>query len=100
MRRYVSSVVFVFGLALLFGIQPAFSQASEEYQTLKKDVDGLKKDIQDIKNQVQPKQVAAPAKPAPAPVAEVKDAIINIKGAPIKGDKNAKLVWVEFSDYQ
>jgi len=98
--KYSGFPVLVLGLALLFSVQPAFSQASEEYQTLKKEVDGLKKDIQDIKKLVETKLAAGP-KPASAPPrAEVKDAIINIKGAPIKGDKNAKLVFIEFSDYQ
>jgi protein-disulfide isomerase len=40
------------------------------------------------------------SKPAAVPGGDFKEAIINIKGAPIKGDKNAKLVLIEFSDYQ
>jgi hypothetical protein len=90
---------------LLFGVHPAFSQTAEEFKARQKEIDalkegqaGLKKDIQDIKNLVEPKPKPAVAPAAPAP--EIKDAIINIKGAPIKGDKNAKLVFIEFSDYQ
>ena len=100
MRRYSSSLVFVLGLTLLFSIQPAFSQTAEEFKALQKEVDavkegqaGLKKDVQDLKKILAPEQAAAPA-------GEFKEAIINIKGAPIKGDKNAKLVFIEFSDYQ
>jgi len=106
MRRYSSYLVFVLGLTFLFSVQPAFSQTAEEFKARQKEIDALKegqaglaKDIQDLKKLVAPKQAEAP-KPAAAPAAEIKDAIINIKGAPIKGDKNAKLVFIEFSDYQ
>ena len=102
MRRYSGSLVVVLGFSLLFSVQPAFSQTAEEFKALQKEIDalkegqaGLKKDIQDIKKLMDPKPAAAAA-----PAGEFKDAIFNIKGAPIKGDKNAKLVLMEFSDYQ
>ena len=102
MRRYSSFLVLVLGLAILFSVQPAFSQTVEEVQALKKEVEGLRKDIQDLRKVVAPQPATAPqpAVAAAAPAPEIKDAIINIKGAPIKGDKNAKLVFIEFSDYQ
>ncbi len=100
MRRYSGYMVLVLGLTLLFSVQPAFSQTAEEFKALQKEIDtlkegqaGLKKDIQDLKKLVE-------SKPAAAPAREIKDAVVNIKGAPIKGDKNAKLVFIEFSDYQ
>jgi hypothetical protein len=96
----------VLGLTLLFSVQPAFSQTAEDFKARQKEIDalkvgqaGLQKDIQDLKQIVEPKPAAAP-KPVAAPAPEIRDAIINIKGAPIKGDKNAKLVFIEFSDYQ
>ena|SRR5450759_1690493 len=100
MRRYSSYLVLVLGLTLLCSVQTAFSQTAEEFKARQKEIDvlkegqaGLNKDIQVLKKLVEPK-------PAAAPAAEINDAIINIKGAPIKGDKNAKLVFIEFSDYQ
>lgn len=100
MRRYSSSLVFVLGLTLLFSVQPAFSQTAEELKALENEIDALKaeqtgiqKDIQDLKKLLEPK-------PAAAPAAEIKNAIINIAGAPMKGDKNVKFVFIEFSDYQ
>ena len=88
----------VLGMMLFFSAQPVFSQTSQEYRDLKKELDslkegqeGIKKDLQEIKKLVQSR---------PAAGAEFKEAIINIKGAPILGDKNAKLVLIEFSDYQ
>jgi len=99
-KRCSSFLIVVFGLMFLFSGQLAFSQTAEEFKALQKEIDtvkegqaGIKKDIQDLKKQVGPE-------PAAAPAVAIKDAIINIKGAPIKGDKNAQLVFIEFSDYQ
>ncbi len=81
----------ILGMALFFSVQPAFSQTVEEFQALKKEVEGLKKEVQDLRKQVQSR---------PAAPGEFQEAIINIKGAPVRGDKNAKLVLIEFTDYQ
>ncbi len=84
-------------VCFIFQVQPALSQSTEEIETMKKDIQTLKegqtaiqKDLQEIKKLLQARQ-------APA---EFKEAIINIQGAPTKGDKTAKLVLMEFSDYQ
>ena len=97
MKKLAGCLVLGLMLSLLVA-QPVFSQTSLEYKALKKELDslkegqeGIKKDIQEIKKLVQSR---------PAAGAEFKEAIINIKGAPILGDKNAKLVLIEFSDYQ
>lgn len=92
----------VFGLSLFLTVQPVFAQTNLEYKLLQKEIEsikegqnGIRKDIQELKKLVQGiKQ--APA----APGGEFKEAVIDIKGAPIKGDKNAKLVLLEFADYQ
>jgi protein-disulfide isomerase len=100
MRKYSRSLVFVFGLVLLFSAHPAVAQTAEEFKALQKEIDalkegqaGLRNDIQDLKKLAKPNVAAKRDR-------VIKDAIINIKGAPIKGDKNAKLVFIEFSDYQ
>jgi len=92
----------VVGLTLFLNVQPVVAQSNVEYQLLQKEIqsikegqEGLKRDIQELKKLVQGiKQ--APA----APGGDFKEAIIDIKGAPIKGDKTAKLVMLEYSDYQ
>lgn len=103
MKKYLGCLVLI--MTFFLGVQPVFAQANMEYQILKKEIEslkqgqaGLKQDLQDIKKLIQNiKQ--APA--APGGGGDVfKEAMINIKGAPIKGDKNAKLVLMEFSDYQ
>jgi hypothetical protein len=84
--------------AVWFHVQPGFAQTAEEFKALRDEVKAVKdgqaaiqKDLQEIKKLL----ASRPAQPA-----EFKEAIINIDGAPIKGDKNAKLVLMEFSDYQ
>jgi len=100
MKKHLGCLI----LSLLFflGVQPVVAQTSPEYQDLKKEIEslkqgqaGLKQDLLEIKKLIQSLK-QAPA----APGGEFKEAIINIKGAPITGDKNAKLVLIEFTDYQ
>ena len=91
-------------IMLFLGVQPVVAQTTQEYQDLKKEIEslkqgqaGLKQDLQEIKKLIQG------IKQAPAARAggdEFKEAIINIEGAPIRGDKKAKLVLIEFTDYQ
>ena len=101
MKKYLGCLVL--SMTLFLGVQPVFAQANLEYQLLKKEIEslkqgqaGLKQDLQEIKKLIQNIKQA----PAGGGGGEFKEAMINIKGAPIKGDKNAKLVLIEFSDYQ
>jgi protein-disulfide isomerase len=102
MKKYQGWLVLC--LTVIFAVQPVFAQTKKDFSALKKDVELLKqgqtdisKDLQEIKKLIQgmPKTAAAPVPPAP-----FKEAIIDIKGAPIKGDNNAKLIVVEFTDYE
>lgn len=100
MKMYLGCLVL--GLTLFLNVQPAFAQRNIEYQVLKKEIEalkqgqaGLKQDIQELKKLIQ----ARPAGGAPAK-AEFEEAIIDIKGAPVKGAKNAKLAFLEYTDYQ
>jgi len=95
MKKYVVPVVIAL---LLFAFSlPAFAQSAGEINTLKKEIEALKegqkaiqKDIQEIKNSLRAKQ-------APP---ESKEAVIELGDNPFKGDKNAKVTLVEFSDFQ
>lgn len=103
MRKYLGCMVLI--LTLFLGVQPVFAQVNMEYQLLKREIEslkqgqaGLKQDLQDIKKLIQNIKQAPAAAPGGGDV--FKEAMINIKGAPSKGGKNAKLVFMEFSDYQ
>jgi hypothetical protein len=98
MKRYLGYMLL--GLTLFLSAHPACAQTDQEFQVLKKEIEslkegqaGIRKDLQEIKRLIQSSRQAPAAD-------EFKQAIIDIKGAPMKGDKSAKLVFVEFSDYQ
>jgi hypothetical protein len=70
---------------------------------IKKDLDALKegqirlqKDIQELKTLLQARPAAAPAGPVASPL----PAILTVENAPFKGEKNAKITLVDFTDYQ
>ena len=93
-----------------------FAQSSKDFTDLKREIEALKsgqlsiqKDLGEIKNlllqkelqamkdqlQGRPAQAQAPS----APAAETQT-IVSIDGGAMKGDKNAKVTLVEFTDYQ
>ena len=96
-KSYLNMILGVFLIILLF-TQPGLTQTSDELKTLKKEIESLKegqkaiqKDLQEIKNLLQAMGVL-PEEP--------KNLFLNIAGKTIKGDKNAKLTLIEFSEYQ
>jgi protein-disulfide isomerase len=116
MRKFI-----IFGalLALItINCDYAFSQTSKELSDLKSEINALKtgqlqiqKDLLEIKNLLLQKELqaardasqgkaAAPAQGQASAQAPTEMAVINIAEAPFKGDKNAKVTLVEFTDYQ
>ena len=89
----------------------AFAQTSKELADLRREIQALKagqtaiqKDLLEIKNMLQKELQALrdggqarPAAPAPAPT---QVAMINVADALFKGEKNAKLTLIDFTDYQ
>jgi hypothetical protein len=96
-KSYVNIILGVFLIFLLF-TQPGLTQPSDELKSLRKEIENLKegqkaiqKDLQEIKNRLQLMGVL-PEEP--------QNVFLNIAGKPIKGNKNAKLTLMEFSEYQ
>ena len=90
-------VICGFLLLTLSGAPAGFSQSSDEYKALKKEVESLKegqkaiqKELEAIKNLLLTRQVSQPPR----------QAVLSVEGAPFQGEKNAKLTLVEFFDYQ
>ena len=97
--KKLATLTVLFGL-ILFVTQPALSQKSGEdlIKALKKDIQSLKegqaaiqKELKEIKNLLQTKQ-APPSKP--------QEVTLSVEGAHFKGDTNAKVTLIEFSDFQ
>lgn len=93
----VSSVV-----VLIFFAQTSFGQrrpTPEELQSLRKDVDTIKANQVDIEKSVKElKALAGAGQPAPPLTPE--NIVLGIDDDPVMGDQKARLVLVEFSDFQ
>lgn len=83
----------------LFDAHPGFPQPIEELNALKQEIQSLKegqvaiqKDLQEIKNLLR-------ARPA-VPPAEPQNIVLSVADAPFKGERQAKLTLIDFSDYQ
>jgi protein-disulfide isomerase len=87
---------------LLSGFLVAASGFSQTNEDLKKDIQSLKEGQQAIQKDLQEIKKLIAARPAAgAPGAEqAMNAVISVDGEPFKGDKNAKLTLVEFSEFQ
>jgi hypothetical protein len=77
----------------------------KEVQSLRREVEGLKegqrgieKDLQEIKTMLQNRPATAAA--APTAPAVPQNLVLDLDGAPMKGEKTAKLALVEYTDYQ
>ena len=66
-----------------------------DIQAVKKGQIKVEKEVEEIKNLLQGRQLhAQPQQP------QSQEMILSVENAPFKGDKNAKLTLIEFSDYQ
>ena len=75
------------------------TRSDDELNSLKKDIETLKegqtaiqKDLQEIKNLLRAKQAPQPP--------DFKETTLSIQGDQFKGNKEAKVVLIEFMDYQ
>lgn len=97
MRKFVVPAALMVLFVALW-THSALPQAGDDQNALKKEIEKLKegqaaiqKELEDIKNQLRARPTAA----APA-----QEAVVNIDGAPFKGQKTAKVTLVDFTDYQ
>ena len=96
MRRVFMLLGGVVGRVALAAL-PAVAQPSDDVKNLQKQVDALKEDQKSIKSDLQEiKNLLQRARPAAPP----QEAVVSVDGALFKGDKNAKVTLVDFTDYQ
>ena len=93
--------LFPVALALLALVpsRAAFSQTDDE-KALRKDMEALKEGQQAIQKDIQEIKKLLAARPTGAREELALNAMINTEGEPFKGNKNAKLTLIEFSEYQ
>ncbi|HYE64582.1 MAG TPA: DsbA family protein [Pyrinomonadaceae bacterium] len=86
----------------LFYSSPARAQQTpvEDQKELRKEIEALKEGQKEIQRELQEIKKLLLAKQAPAPAEPQREITINIDGDPFKGDENARLTLIEFSDYQ
>lgn len=99
MRKKHVTALFSFILMSLFSPQPGFTQSTEELKALRKEIETLKqgqsaiqKELQEIKSLLRGRVATPPPEP--------QHVVLSVKDDLFKGDKNAKLTLIEFSDYQ
>lgn len=91
---------------LLLSVHPAAAQPGDDLKALRQEIETLKqgqsaiqKELQEIKELLRarpaPQVVRPPAAPAPP-----QDIALDLAGAPAKGATTAKLIMVEYTDYQ
>jgi hypothetical protein len=100
--RHVSALV-VAGL-LLAGVEPVAAQTADEVRALRESIESLResqqrieRELQEIKTLLRPRAGVA-GRPAEPEVP--RDLTLSIDGDPSKGAAGARLVLVEFTDYQ
>jgi hypothetical protein len=89
----------VLAVLVLLDVSPSPAQSGDDLGALRREVEALKigqealrKELQEIRAQLRQR----PAAQAPEP----RDIALTIDGAPVKGTRQAKLVLIDFSDYQ
>ena len=88
-------------LALALAWSPALvAQSSEDMQALRKEIEDLKKGQTAIQRDLQAIKVLLSANRRTPDAAPKVNAVVDLAGQPFKGAEGAKLVLVEFSDYQ
>ncbi len=85
-------------LLSLASIPRGYAQSADDVQSLRKELDEIKKGQAAIQSALQEIKTLLRGRP-PAP-SEPQDVVLDIKGDPFKGQANATVTLVEFSDYQ
>ena len=96
------TVVFAGCLVILLGGPAGLAQdtSGEDLQDLRQEIETLKEGQQAIQKALQEIKSLLSTRQAPAPAPPPLDVLLDIGGSPFKGNRNAKLTLIEFTDYQ
>ena len=101
LKTFLAAVIVIATISL--PASPASTQSSEELNALRRELEAIKegqgrlqKDVQEIKAILQGARAAAQQPPQVQP----QNVVLTLAGEPTKGDRSARAVLVEFTDYQ
>ena len=83
---------------LLFGSQIAVTQSQSDLEAIRKEIETLKKNQANLQKELETLKKAIRGRRR-APNA-FKPGVLNVGGDPYKGNLNAKLTLIDFSDFQ
>ena len=91
----------------VMGASASLAQTSTDLKDLHQAIEALtesqkaiRQDLQEIKNLLRARPTPAPAAPAPAGDEDLQNVMLSVDGAAFKGEKNARLTLIDFTDYQ
>jgi hypothetical protein len=88
-------------IATLAGALPAPAQQEEEIRALRRAIDELAESQRRIERELRELKGLLQARPGPPPPSEPpRDLVLSLEGLPMKGAPGARLVLVDFTDYQ
>ena len=97
MMRSAAAAVLI--AVILLDVSASMAQSSDDVGALRRDIEALKTGQDAVLKELQEIRALLRQRPA-APAAEPRDIVLGIGGAPFKGYGRAKLVLIDFSDYQ
>lgn len=98
MKKNYFSILLGMILMILLFVRPGLSQPGDELKNLSKDVEELKESQKAMQRDLQ--QIKSILRGLGLLDEVPQNLFIDISGRPFKGDKNAKLTLMEFSEYQ
>ncbi len=98
-RVRVIFIVFLIGVSLTLSFPYLTNAANLSDSNLEEELKALKKEIQDLRKDVEDLKIKSATR-QPAPVQEQQDEVVSINDDPVKGNSNAPVTIIEFSDFQ
>jgi len=98
MKKNYFSILLGMILMILLFVRPGLCQPGDELKNLSKDVEELKESQKAMQRDLQ--QIKSILRGLGLLEEVPQNLFIDISGRPFKGDKNAKLTLMEFSEYQ
>jgi protein-disulfide isomerase len=93
-RSSFTAMLLVLGMGFIGFAQQSATDTQKEIEALKQGQQEILKELHQIKAMLQKQQ------PQQAPETEVRDVVFELGNNPVRGKDTAKLVMIEFTDYQ